>query len=933
MGSKRKKRNLNHFQQTSDPPRESFGSRKRSLEQVHFVYPKKKQNGLKNGVHEKPQNFHFGKKRNERSANGHRHDASAPQSPREEPEVKQTQETLEDILYKRKQQTRKDVIEKKHGRDRQEIPSFSSDEEEETVHDTAGHLSGMSVEDAVRDKVGCRPRANSTDGELKLPQRGLCDERTVLRHFQWEISSKGKPKGFQNLGNTCFLNSTLQCLAHLPPFCQSVMALESSNHNNSNNNHMGKTSPGKKMTKMLSVLFNQMHNKSSTHHSALAPRNIVKALPTLSQSRSGHRYKFRPGRQEDAHEFLVHLLDSVNEGELNQSGIFPHKSGWRDRLPIPRLDETTFVHRVFGGYLRSQVKCTSCGFCSNTYDPFLDLSLEVSRKSCHSVAGAFAEYTRKEQLDAQNKWRCSGCKKRVRAIKQLTVFRPPLSLCVQLKRFSYSAGFAGFSGFGGGGSGKKISKPIQFPARMKLPLSDGRSCAYALTGIVIHVGGSASSGHYTACVKHNGQKWYHIDDSYTEAISEASVLKQRDAYILFYSRQEVKLEFPSPPIQSMSTKQAREFDKTRKAQNEASALHKVTESSSPSSSPDEVSRVKQLEKHKQPPAEGSVERPVAKTVTSQKHASSDTTELKAALSLGGRKRVSEEGSTSSSSSSSSSSSDTDSSTSESSNDGENANDISRAKEGLSSENPSNTKKTDTSSDESSSTTSGSDSTSESDSGANKVNGSTKRAQESSSSSSSESDSEDSSSTGESVQEKDDNTAGKKLETTADKAHDTPASSGGGGATVSPLSLLAKRRLFETTTPTTEKKKEAATKIVLDRGSNRGKVEVMMGPRKRNKKSWKPRAVVRGHGAGFELLGNLPVNRWDDDDDDDTKDVSRSKMIKEMEKKDKSRKRKMFADRWDASLDQGKVRRSGTNGPCVYCVQTLDCLLTLFSFSL
>jgi ubiquitin C-terminal hydrolase len=101
------------------------------------------------------------------------------------------------------------------------------------------------------------------------------------------------------------------------------------------------------------------------------------------------------------------------------------------------LDETTFIHRVFGGYLRSQVRCTKCGFLSNTYDPFLDLALEVSKKSSDSISSAFQEFSRKETLDNNNRWRCSSCRKDVCATKQLTVFRPPLSLCIQLKRFTF----------------------------------------------------------------------------------------------------------------------------------------------------------------------------------------------------------------------------------------------------------------------------------------------------------------------------------------------------------------------------------------------------------------------------------------------------------------------------------------------------------------
>lgn len=441
-------------------------------------------------------------------------------------------------------------------------------------------LSGVSVEDAVRDKTGCRPRANSTDGELKLPRRGLCDEGMVLQSHIWSPPyHQVTPKGFINLGNTCFLNATLQCLAYLPPLCQSVSLLDSCS---------GKISHGQRITQNLRQLFRQVHNYQNQNSNrpeegAIAPRNMVKSLPMLGSIGSRNGYKFRPGRQEDAHEFLVHLLDAMQDGELRSAGINQHARGWRDNLPIPRLDETTLVHRIFGGYLRSQVKCTKCGYCSNTYDPFLDLALEVSKKSSTSISSAFKEFARKETLDKNNQWKCSGCRKSVCATKQLTVFRPPLALCIQLKRFTYSNSFGlgSFSGyskgmkFGGFGSGSKISKSIEFPACLRLPLSDGRKCEYALTGIVVHLGSSATTGHYTSFVKKPGHsnmaKWYHMDDSYVEAVSEKTVLRQKDVYLLFYCRVEVKLELPSPPARpSMTTEQAKNFNIARcKARSES----------------------------------------------------------------------------------------------------------------------------------------------------------------------------------------------------------------------------------------------------------------------------------------------------------------------------------------------------------------------------
>jgi len=436
-----------------------------------------------------------------------------------------------------------------------------------------------SVEDAIKDKAGRRPRANSTDGELNLPQRGLCDERIVLQSHTWNIKrfystensgavSTPQPRGFVNLGNTCFLNATLQCLIYMPSFCQSITALPSSCYDT---NGSSKKLHGQRITVGLRSLARMAHGIASMEKNEpprtkpIAPKTLHSLITSCKTS--GHR--FRPGRQEDAHELLVHLLDAMHEGELFAAGINPHASGWRDRLPIPRLDETTFVHRIFGGYFRSQLLCNKCGYKSNTYDPFLDLALEVSKKSLDSLSSAFNEFSRKETLDANNRWKCSGCRKMVCPTKHLSVFRPPLSLCIQLKRFVFG-GCGGFSKRGGfgyghrhgkglsmmGGGGSKITKKINFPAHLSLPLSDGRKCDYVLTGVIVHVGNSATSGHYTAYVKKPGcsNQWYHMDDSFVEVVPEAAVLKQRDAYVLFYSREEVKLEFPQPPPRESSIK-------------------------------------------------------------------------------------------------------------------------------------------------------------------------------------------------------------------------------------------------------------------------------------------------------------------------------------------------------------------------------------------
>ena len=176
-----------------------FESRKRSRRQLEFVYPRK------NGT-VVPYNF----ERKGKATTSHGGAVSEETSNSNVTEVNQNcptstnyRESLDEILSSssRTKQT-KDSEEK--------TPTAKSANNVAVVENTRsagneieGKLSGLSVEEVVRDKSGCRPRANSTDGELNLPRRGLCDEHMVLQAHKWDLSGqqfRSSPKGLLNLG-------------------------------------------------------------------------------------------------------------------------------------------------------------------------------------------------------------------------------------------------------------------------------------------------------------------------------------------------------------------------------------------------------------------------------------------------------------------------------------------------------------------------------------------------------------------------------------------------------------------------------------------------------------------------------------------------------------------------------------------------------------
>ncbi|KAK8513577.1 hypothetical protein V6N13_002311 [Hibiscus sabdariffa] len=303
--------------------------------------------------------------------------------------------------------------------------------------------------------------------------------------------------GLENLGNTCFLNSVLQCLTYTEPL---VAYLQSGKHQNSCH-----------IAGFCALCAIQKHVSRALQSTGriLAPNDLVSNLRCISRN-------FRNSRQEDAHEYMVNLLESMHKCCL-PSGV-PSES--------PRAYERSLVHKIFGGRLRSQVKCLQCSYCSDTFDPFLDLSLEIVKAD--SLLKALRNFTTAELLDGgERQYQCQRCKQKVRATKQLTVYNSPHVLTIHLKRFQAH------------NLGQKIDRKVEFGPTIDMkPFVSGSNeghLKYTLYGVLVHRGWSTHSGHYYCFVRTSTGMWYSLDDNRVLQVSERTVLEQK-AYMLFYVR-------------------------------------------------------------------------------------------------------------------------------------------------------------------------------------------------------------------------------------------------------------------------------------------------------------------------------------------------------------------------------------------------------------
>ncbi|GAA5935570.1 hypothetical protein JCM1841_004431 [Sporobolomyces salmonicolor] len=385
-------------------------------------------------------------------------------------------------------------------------------------------------------------RSNSSFSSMHLPSYSSAHSQFPT-NMSFDDNIIGL-SGLKNLGNTCYMNSTIQCLSAAIPFARYFK-------NGAYRKDINEVNPLGTKGALAYAVGELIRALWSQQYIYLSPVSFREAICRVAP-------QFRGSDQHDAQEFLGFLLDGLHEDcnyvvkKPPPIEMTPEREHDLETLPpqimserewqIYKMRNDSFIVQCFQGQFRNQLRCLTCHKTSTTYNTFMPLSVPIPQhRGLHKVTlmSCLEAFVRDEILDKDDAWFCPRCKKNRKATKKLSLSKLPPILVIHLKRFSFHGPFS-----------DKIETQVQYPLSgldlthfVPPPLMDKRGQAmdksppggfvYDLFGVTNHYG-NLSSGHYTAYVR-SGRDWFNIGDSKVTACDPAVVQSAKSAYILYYA--------------------------------------------------------------------------------------------------------------------------------------------------------------------------------------------------------------------------------------------------------------------------------------------------------------------------------------------------------------------------------------------------------------
>jgi len=369
------------------------------------------------------------------------------------------------------------------------------------------------------------------ENKLKKKEKELIQRETKIKDE--ESKNKVVLIGLNNIGATCYMNATLQCLSNTRKLTEYFL-----------NNY--KTDTNKTMSNEYYRVLKHLWDVNSTNKS-YSPNSFKEVLSKENPLFAG----IQANDSKDLINFLIerlHLeLNFINQNKNNNNDCIDQLDQTNElsmlKIFIEEFNQkfNSPVSNLFYGILETKSRCQGCNIIKFNFQvySFLEFPLQqvnqyyfnTGRRPLFTPDGKNPdvdlyecfEYNRKiDLMNGENQMFCNICNKLCDTLYSTTLYSGPNYLIINLNR----------------GKGAVYECKVNFPSQLNIlnyvTYRQGIT-TYELYAVICHLGPSSMSGHFVAyCRNRIDNKWYLYNDAFVTECTKKYQYNDGMPYILFY---------------------------------------------------------------------------------------------------------------------------------------------------------------------------------------------------------------------------------------------------------------------------------------------------------------------------------------------------------------------------------------------------------------
>ena len=388
----------------------------------------------------------------------------------------------------------------------------------------------------VKEKKDFYNKIKEREKQLKEREEKLLEkERKFKRIREFNIPPNSPPIliGLNNIGATCYMNASLQCLSNTKKLTEYFL-------------YKYKTDKNKIMTYEYYKLLRKLWKKDS-NNKPYSPNSFKEVLGRENPIFAG----VAANDSKDLINFLLERfhqdlndLNIINENNIENIGNLNHSNememlgfflnDYKNKYNSP-------ISNLFYGILETNSQCNICKLVKYNFQvySFLEFPLQPVNQFCFNqgkrplftnegknpdvdLYECFDYYRKIDIMNGENQMYCNNCKKQTDSLFMNLLYSGPNNLIIHLNR----------------GKGAVYECKVIFPEQLNIynyvTFKDGATF-YELYAVVCHLGPSSMSGHFVAyCKNRLDKKWYLYNDAIVTLCTRPQQYYDGMPYKLFY---------------------------------------------------------------------------------------------------------------------------------------------------------------------------------------------------------------------------------------------------------------------------------------------------------------------------------------------------------------------------------------------------------------